>query len=203
MFQNTIHYSGGSGKDLQWCLFSCTLYDCTTGRILNCGQIRRRKHYQQKIRGNRRVPVVLRGNIENVETPEIDTKRRKSCVVTGQSKSSKLHLNLGAHYGLIGKVSVHWVYCQGQDHRQHASQLLDQFLFQNTRHYTLTCCVGHLQHTLVTGDAMWELYLHSHHLLAVVGCVLGGREPYPQWFLTDNLQRVPLVGGMKKMDNCH
>ena len=34
-------------------------------------------------------------------------------VVTGESTSTKLHLDLGDNYGLIGKASVCWVYCQG------------------------------------------------------------------------------------------
>lgn len=47
------------------------------------------------------------------------------------------------------------------------------------RERPLTCCVGHLQHTLVTGDAGGKLQLQGHQLLAVVGGISGGRESHP------------------------
>ena len=37
----------------------------------------------------------------------------RGSVMTGQSMLTKLHLDLGDHYYLIGEASVRCVYCQG------------------------------------------------------------------------------------------
>ena len=50
---------------------------------------------------------MFKGKLENVETPEIYSKRRmKSRVVTVQLMLTKLHLDFGDHYGVIDALSV-------------------------------------------------------------------------------------------------